>query len=161
MVIDLIIAAQSKYLIPKLVFSALWRHNLKYIEIFGQILASLGETVDTKSTFLKFGLFSNYKMKSIVVLVLLVNTLLDCKPIESEFESELEASEVKHLLSTNFTNCKDDKEHCVSDSESGRKNTSRMTVPDDVELIYPSKKPAQQSAFPGVGSIFDLIFAVS
>lgn len=98
-------------------------------------------------------------MKSIAIFVFFIINCcaIRCMPIETSNEI-FEASETEDLTSTPL---KTSDQHTFVNIKKTQVNSSRMTIPDDVEWIKPTTKSQPQSALPTVGSIFELIFAVS
>lgn len=98
-------------------------------------------------------------MKSIVIFVIFIVNFcrIGCMPIEYSNEIS-DASEVEDLTSTPL-NISD--QHTSVNIKKIHVNSSRMTIPADVEYIKPTTMSQPQSALPAVGSIFELIFAVS
>lgn len=99
-------------------------------------------------------------MKTLVALVFLINTLLDCMPIEGATEH----SEVVHLLLLNFTDSEQNEmfsdPNGLNNDTNLLANLSRMTIPNDVEMVEPTITSEKQSVLPVVGTIIDMIFAV-
>lgn len=98
-------------------------------------------------------------MKSFLVVVLLTNTLIDCIPIERTTEHP----DVVNLLIMNSNDSELNEIFQMandSNSQNNASHPSRMTIPNDVEWIKTNSKIGQQSAFPVVGSVVDMIFAV-
>lgn len=92
-------------------------------------------------------------MKIILILIFLIKTSIDSKPI-----ANVRNSEIEDLTSTTVKNNK----QIASVFVNHRKNSSRMTLPNNVEWIRTTTQPLeQQVVVPAVGSIFELIFAVS
>lgn len=99
----------------------------------------------------------SFEMKSTLVLFLLINTLLDCTPINTSIGS----------LLFNFTRASDNEVIDVDGVSISNvsKNFDRIAMPQDVELIDTVTRNQQQQtsrpAIPVVRSIIDLIFAAS
>lgn len=95
-------------------------------------------------------------MKSTVVLFFLINTLIDCQPIENVNDR---SSTVEHRLTFNLADSSDNE---VIDDVGARisnlSNSERISMPQDVELVEPPRRSQQQQS--GVGSLIDLMFAV-
>lgn len=88
-------------------------------------------------------------MHTILVFIILMKISIDCKPIASVQNSEIE--------SLTLTTSK-----VAASVTNNQKNPSRITLPNDVELIETTtKRNQQQIVIPAVDSIFELIFAVS
>lgn len=91
-------------------------------------------------------------MKIILILIFLIKTSIDNKPI-----ANVRNSEIEDLTSTTVKNYKQIANVVVND----RENSSRITLPNDVEWIRTTtQRNQQQVVVPAVGSIFELIFAV-
>lgn len=92
-------------------------------------------------------------MKTILILIFLIKTSIDSKPI-----ANVRNSEIEDLTSTTVKNNK----QMASVVVNHRENSSQMTLPNDVEWIRSTTQRNQhQVIVPAVGSIFELIFAVS
>lgn len=92
-------------------------------------------------------------MKSIVVTIILINTLVYCIPIEILSDN----SEIEHFSSVNFTNS--DSNETFDESKN---NISKISMPNDVEFIGTGdNKSEQQTVLPLVGSLIEMIFAVN
>ncbi|XP_031636868.1 uncharacterized protein LOC116349524 [Contarinia nasturtii] len=94
----------------------------------------------------------NLNMKTIVILFVLLNSLVDCKPIEHTTKSSslLNAAEVNHSGKSGIN--------------IQTRNAARMSLPNDVEWIQPTTVSNQQQVLPNmtsaVGSLFELILAI-
>lgn len=102
-------------------------------------------------------------MKSIEVVVLffLMNTIINCQPIDINTDM---SSKVDHRLMFNHTDSSDTE--VIDDFDArisnGSKNSERILLPQDVELVESPRKNQQQSVgMSGVGSLIDIIFAVN
>lgn len=95
-------------------------------------------------------------MKSTVVLFFLINTLIDCQPIDNVNDI---SSTVEHRLTFNLADTFDNE---VIDDVGARisnlSNSERISMPQDVELVEPPRTSQQRQS--GVGSLIDLMFAV-
>lgn len=99
-------------------------------------------------------------MKLTAVLFFLINTLINCQPIDNLIGK---TSSVEHRLTFNFT---DSSDNGVIDDVGARisnlSSSERISLPQDVELVEPPRRNQQQSTIPsGIGSLIDLIFAVN
>lgn len=100
-------------------------------------------------------------MKSTVVLFFLINTLINGQPIDIDTE---ESSKIDHRLMLNFTDSSDNEviDGFGTHISNGSKNSERILMSQDVELVQPPRKNQQQSiGVSGVGSLIDIIFAVN
>lgn len=89
-------------------------------------------------------------MKIILVLIFIIKTSIDCKAIANVRDTEIDDL-------TTVTS----KKHIVNVAHN-RGNSSRMTLPNDVEWIRTTTtRNQEQVVIPAVDSIFELIFAVS
>lgn len=103
-----------------------------------------------------------FEMKSIILLVFSINTLIHCQPIDVAAD---QSSKVDHRFMLNLTVSTDNEVNDAIDTSilSSPKNSERFRMPQDVELVDPPSKnqQQQQSVVPGVGSLIDMISAVS
>lgn len=82
-------------------------------------------------------------MKLTVLLFFLINTLIDCQPIDNVNDKRSRIDDVGVRISN-------------------LNNSERISMPQDVELVEPPRKnQQQQSLIPGFGSLIDMIFAVN
>lgn len=127
--------------------------SLIYLRAFVSIWVSFWSEVesDTQTKFL------NMQTMLILTIFMINRCLIDCLPIE--YSNEItDASEIDDLTATKVTSTR---QYASVHVDHVQGNASRINLPDDVEWIRATAVSQQQSAFPVVGSIFELIFAVS